>query len=458
MDLSDDEITTNVPMVNAGSTLGSGPLWRWLKRLDPFYERPSLVRQNSPIRRFLYPYVVVAGVCCVYFVYAANSATNPQHSDNEPAPSINLDSVKRTEPAVSEASSSAKLHMHPTSYIEPAKKSFFTLIRDIGVEGGAKDQFAVNVNTDVAIKTILLWNTFFNERDYIPPFEKICPGYPCRVTMNRTEQADAIIVHLRDINATDVPKRQSRDEVFVLLNAEAPPHAPPLPESFNNLFNWTITYRQDADIPLTKNVISKYEFMPIKKDFHVNKTKLATWFVSHCQTSSERETLVAELAKYGVHTDIVGDCGTIKCDRSSPCYDQFSKDHLFYLSFENSICNDYITEKLFNILEHSEMVPIVLGGADYSRFAPPGSYINVNKFSSIKQLANYIQHVSNDPVLYNSYHRWRSYYQLQDPLHFACRLCAKLHTNYRRRMYQDFNTYWHSNTCHGSWRKAYDLR
>ncbi|OQR72165.1 hypothetical protein BIW11_10552 [Tropilaelaps mercedesae] len=436
-------------MVSTANTSGMWSLSRLRKRLDPFYERPSLLRQNS--YRFLYPYVVVAGICFVYLIYVANTNTNAPHGDSEPAPRINLDPARRQEEASGGPSP-------PAMFVpaEPAKKSAFTPIKDISVEGGRKDESTLDANF-TSLKTILLWNAFFGERDYIPSFEQLCPGYPCRVTMNRSELADAVVVHLRDINASDVPKRRSRAEVFVLLNAEAPPHSPGLPEPFNDIFNWTITYRQDADVPLIKSVVTKYGFVPPKKDYHVNKTRMAAWFVSHCQTSSERETLVAELAKYGVHTDVVGECGPIKCARSENCYELFSKDHLFYLSFENAICNDYVTEKLFNVLERSEMVPIVLGGADYSRVAPPGSYINVNKFANVKELANYIQHVSNDPQLYNSYHHWRSYYQLSEPLHYACRLCAKLHTNYRRRMYQDFNTYWHSSTCHGSWRKAYGL-
>ena len=33
----------------------------------------------------------------------------------------------------------------------------------------------------------------------------------------------------------------------------------------------------------------------------------------------------------------------------------------FYLAFENSLCDDYITEKFHNILENFNTVPVVMG-------------------------------------------------------------------------------------------------
>ena len=47
----------------------------------------------------------------------------------------------------------------------------------------------------------------------------------------------------------------------------------------------------------------------------------------------------------------------------------------FYLSFENAICRDYVTEKIFNALRLNT-IPVVLGGADYSALLPPHSFID----------------------------------------------------------------------------------
>ncbi|XP_018494924.1 alpha-(1,3)-fucosyltransferase C [Galendromus occidentalis] len=417
------------------------PRLHWLHRWSPFHERPTLLRNPSQKLFFVY---LASFIACAFLLYVSSAPNASPNLADEVKPRSEVNAFRDVQPV--------RVSSH-----EPTRGNHFTPIKDISLDGGAKDP---SILSEEGVKTILLWNSFFKQPDYIPPLSQMCPEYPCRVTSDRSVEADAVIVHLRDIDPADVPKRRSPDQIFTLLNAEAPPYSPPIPEVFNDLFNWTITYRLDADFPLMKRVETLYRYKKSDKlDYFANKTKMAAWFVSHCSTASERETLVSELSRYGVHTDIVGTCGPLKCPReqADDCFREFSKHYLFYLSFENAICTDYVTEKLFNALELGEMVPVVLGGADYSRVAPPGSYINVNKFASVKELAHYLQKVGNDPKLYNSYHKWRNFYQLTEPPHYACRLCARLHTIHRRRMYQDFNAYWHSNTCHGGWRKAYKL-
>ena len=49
-----------------------------------------------------------------------------------------------------------------------------------------------------------------------------------------------------------------------------------------------------------------------------------------------------------MQVDEYGPCGKHSCPRSnqSLCNEMLSRDYKFYLSFENSHCTDYITEKL----------------------------------------------------------------------------------------------------------------
>jgi alpha-1,3-fucosyltransferase len=83
-----------------------------------------------------------------------------------------------------------------------------------------------------------------------------------------------------------------------------------------------------------------------------NKTGKVVWMASHCGTFSRREDYVIQLAKH-IPVDVFGNCGfesskNSTCPRngqwiSDPdCYVQMASQYKFYLSFENSICTDYI--------------------------------------------------------------------------------------------------------------------
>ena len=58
------------------------------------------------------------------------------------------------------------------------------------------------------------------------------------------------------------------------------------------------------------------------------------------------------------------------------------------------------------------VVPVVLGGADYDLVAPPSSYINVNDFRSPKDLAVYLKHLMANPHEYLQYFWWKEHYRV----------------------------------------------
>ena len=63
------------------------------------------------------------------------------------------------------------------------------------------------------------------------------------------------------------------------------------------------------------------------------------------------------------------------------------RDFKFYLSFENAVCKDYITEKVHRPLVHN-IVPVALGGMDFDANIAPNALIDIRKFKSPKLLAN----------------------------------------------------------------------
>jgi hypothetical protein len=76
---------------------------------------------------------------------------------------------------------------------------------------------------------------------------------------------------------------------------------------------------------------------------------------------------IEQLNKYA-QVDVYGRCGK-PCPPNSKydCKKLISDEYKFYLSFENSICKDYITEKFFNILNYN-IIPVVLGGGNYDYY------------------------------------------------------------------------------------------
>lgn len=295
-------------------------------------------------------------------------------------------------------------------------------------------------------KTILLWTKFFGASDYVPKLSDMCPLMPkCHVTSNRDylNKSDAVIFHLRDMNLDDMPHYRNSKQIWILLHHESPPHTPDILYQLNGVFNWTATYRFDSEIILTPLVKKFPTPKPaLTKNYARGKSKMIAWFSSNCNTPSNREGFVRELQK-SIPVDIYGSCGTLKClpKMSDECFAKAGITYRFYLSFENSICKDYVTEKLYLAL-NTDMIPVGFGGANYSFVAPPNSVIDALAFKRPKDLAKYLFKVAKDEKLYNSFFEWRRTHEITGE-HYACKICQKLHEPFiKPTVYTNVSNWW----------------
>lgn len=203
---------------------------------------------------------------------------------------------------------------------------------------------------------------------------------------------DVILYDSTNIRDTINPPQRSERQKYVFLSYE-PPSICPMPPHYKGFFNLTWTYRLDSDVTLKyivvrnkkgkiiapkKNVIWINENKMKPTSFYVkrklrNKNKPAAWFVSNCFVASQRQGYVENLKmemnkKYNLTVDVFGRCSYAQCPKDSidECYASLESDYYFYLAFENSFCEDYVTEKVLTAMEHFA-VPIVYGGADYTR-------------------------------------------------------------------------------------------
>ena len=294
-----------------------------------------------------------------------------------------------------------------------------------------RDDVNMKENKSVAFdtnetKVIMFWTTWYSNkmwfklpksalgRSLFKP--KYCKHTNCILTNDhsRLKEADVLLFY----GPPSWPKIRYPHQYYAHFMHEAPGrrHSGTLLGVYNGKINLTINFRHDADVHVPYNTfVARDKPITYKPRFPLaNKTKMAVWPVSHCKTLSQREDYVKELSKY-IEVDIFGGCGKYKCPRGSShtCLEKWERSYKFFLSFENIFCDDYITEKLFKTLEH-EIIPVVLGGGNYTRDAPPHSVINILDFSSPKALADYLIELGKDEERYYSYFRWKSGYEMAE--------------------------------------------
>lgn len=131
------------------------------------------------------------------------------------------------------------------------------------------------------------------------------------------------------------------------------------------------------------------------------------------------------------------------------CYKEVRSKYKFYLALENSICNEYITEKFWNTLQSdSYNIPIALGASvkQYEQFSPPKSFLHTRNFTTVKALADFMIKLDKDDVAYNTYHQWRQTHTIvprerKETLH--CYMCRQ--ANEKKdggQEYKNISKYW----------------
>ncbi|XP_046960013.1 alpha-(1,3)-fucosyltransferase C-like [Vanessa cardui] len=272
------------------------------------------------------------------------------------------------------------------------------------------------------------------------------------------------IVH---VSRESLPDKRSPHQKFVFASLESPDYYPVCSDNLDNFFNWTWTYKVNSDerwgYMVVRNAsnavvgpnaemhwIQWSEMDSVCDDFKAKlktKTKAAAWFVSNCNSRSGREHFVnrlnKELKKYDLNVDIYGRCGPLKCprDKHKECVKMLEKDYYFYLSFENSFAEDYVTEKLLTSLNNN-VVPIVFGAANYTRFMPDGMYLNARELGPVK-LAEKMNELILNPDLYADYFRWKNHYSYHHKSESKetdeyCRFCSMLNN---KELVQEITTY-----------------
>ncbi|NXJ10689.1 FUT6 fucosyltransferase, partial [Odontophorus gujanensis] len=277
--------------------------------------------------------------------------------------------------------------------------------------------------------TILLWTWPFGQRFHFSNCSELYDIPNCHFTVNRSwsQKADALIMHHRDVywereKLSQLPRLPSQR--WIWFNLESPSHSPNL-RAMNNLFNLTMSYRRDSDIFTPYGELQLLS-QPQPQPFSIPpKTKMVAWVVSNWGATSPRVKYYEELKKH-IPVDVYGRYHLpLSMDKLLHTVSQYN----FYLAFENSQHQDYITEKLWRNALSSGTIPVVLGPprVNYERFLPPNSFIHVDDFASPAELAQYLQELSRDTEKYQRYFQWRKWLKPVLATGWGMQLCRACH-------------------------------
>lgn len=235
-----------------------------------------------------------------------------------------------------------------------------------------------------------------------------------------TRAASVLLFNLVEMYHGDTLRRIPRrdDQYFAVTSLESTGYSFNLmPHALDGLINMTLTYHRKSTVPEWHIFRACMERKAIRSEpinYAANKSKGAIAYISNCHSMQyNRLDMIGALRSY-IPIDLYGGCGTpspcqVKDDPK--CTIDLHKQYHFYLSFENSLCQDYISEKFWDRLsEKSGVVPVAMGGltvTEYTEQSPENSFIHVRNFTSIEKLGTYLSTLMKDPDAYNSYHKWR---------------------------------------------------
>ena len=97
-----------------------------------------------------------------------------------------------------------------------------------------------------------------------------------------------------------------------------------------------------------------------KENYAKGKSKMAAWFATNYRNTNGRLGYIHRLQRY-ISVDVYGSCGNLTCERGmqKDCREMMGRDYKFVIAFENSLCFDYVTEKMFYNVKF-DIIPIVM--------------------------------------------------------------------------------------------------
>ena len=266
---------------------------------------------------------------------------------------------------------------------------------------------------------VIVWWTPFT------PFKRIdksCSKGKCTFVKDRQEISnpltEAVLFYGTDFKWTDLPLPRNNELYWSLFHEESPKNNWGFAYKAGiSVFNITSTFSRYSDYPLVTQSLESIESLltPVKyttTQKSAGELGLVMYLQSDCGTPSDRDSYVTELMNY-VKVDSYGKClhnKDLPVDLINPITGMDSprlKDiigrYKFVLAFENAICEDYVTEKLWRSFQAGS-VPVYKGSPSIKDWAPSNhSVILIDDFASPKKLGEHLNLLDKNDEEYNKY-------------------------------------------------------
>ncbi|KAM9976830.1 hypothetical protein ACTFIR_010676 [Dictyostelium discoideum] len=267
---------------------------------------------------------------------------------------------------------------------------------------------------------------------------KKCPKLKCELTYNRTLIDDAVGVlyflprfYRAKYNYSEVSRKNSR-QLFFAWTMESPSlYSYQNNMTFlNSMFNVTVGYTR-FDFKTPNHIYTPYGPTPFNSsDHYVYKHSIRNvtivpekrpnhimWMCGNCKKETIGRTDLVKSIMNLTQVDSYGTClhnknltidyGKRVQGRSVQKIEMLLS-YNFVISIENSRCDDYVTEKLWEALSYGT-IPIYLGAPNIRDWLPhPDAIIHIADFPSVFDLVQYIDQVSKNETLRLKHLQWIS--------------------------------------------------
>lgn len=234
---------------------------------------------------------------------------------------------------------------------------------------------------------------------------KVCEYNNCKIEFDvkKTPQGDAVIFDGRYVKQNAGFKRP-QNQVWIFAAHEAPVAYDLVggwwkTKYWVDQFNWTMTYNEkNADIFLPYGKLRKRKHMAVKnyRDIALQKIRSALIITSHCNTDSKRENYIKELSRF-YPVKVLGQCGTHwDCGQvfvHDDCFEILNRNYMFYLAFENALCDEYMTEKFYANYNFDIILISRSRFVNNSRL-PKEVFISTDDFETPKHLAQFLNNIT----------------------------------------------------------------